>query len=71
MSDVHKLSVRAALDALGSGEAGLPAAEARARLESHGRNELKVTGDTPEIVKFLRQFRIVLVGECFIRIEAG
>ncbi|MCR9151354.1 MAG: HAD-IC family P-type ATPase [Rhodobacteraceae bacterium] len=57
MSDVHKLSVRAALDALGSGEAGLTGAEARARLETHGRNELKVTGDTPEIVKFLRQFR--------------
>ena len=42
---------------LGSGRDGLPDGEARERYRRLGPNELRVRQETPEFVKFLRQFR--------------
>lgn len=42
---------------LGSSADGLSVREAAERLEQFGRNELRVRKATPEIVRFLRQFR--------------
>jgi len=58
----HGLTVGAALDALGSDpHRGLGDAEARARLEKHGRNELTAGKPVPAWRKFVAQFTDVLV----------
>jgi sodium/potassium-transporting ATPase subunit alpha len=57
MADHHTGSLKAALDALGTDAEGLSSGEAAARLGRHGTNELKVAKDTPEILKFLLQFK--------------
>ncbi len=57
MSEVHKLPLADLYRELESGEHGLSSAEAGARLARYGPNELRVRHDTPEIVKFLRQFK--------------
>ncbi|MEM6462628.1 MAG: HAD-IC family P-type ATPase [Pseudomonadota bacterium] len=57
MANWHSMSLTSALDALKSSHGGLTHHEARLRLERHGSNELKVTKDTPELVKFLMQFK--------------
>ena len=45
------------MEALRSSPDGLTIQEARGRLVHIGRNELKVSKDTPELVKFLMQFK--------------
>jgi Ca2+-transporting ATPase len=58
----YRQPVEAVLSALGTdGRAGLSAAEARERLERHGRNELHAEKKTPGWKRFLAQFRDVLV----------
>src|SRR6185503_12404978 len=58
----HRHSVEAVVAALASdAERGLGQAEARARLERHGRNELTAERPVPAWRKFLGQFRDVLV----------
>src|SRR5690349_19778218 len=50
------------VDELGTdAQSGLTAAEARARLERHGRNELAVEPPVPAWRRFLAQFQDVLV----------
>ena len=53
----HLRPLEALIDDLGSSEAGLSSEEAARRLARHGRNALQVGRQTPEIVKFLRQFK--------------
>jgi sodium/potassium-transporting ATPase subunit alpha len=65
----HRQSLEALYEDLRSGEAGLTVVEAEARLARFGANELRVRKDTPEIVKFLREFRnffaiLLIVGGC-------
>jgi sodium/potassium-transporting ATPase subunit alpha len=55
--DHHLMPLHRLYETLGTGEDGLSSAEAAGRLARLGPNELKVKGETPEIVKFLRQFR--------------
>ncbi len=57
MDEVHKGSLRHALERLEATEQGLTETEVRKRLESFGPNELKVSKDTPELLKFLLQFK--------------
>jgi Ca2+-transporting ATPase len=58
----HRLSVEAVLAAQASdARSGLSAEEARARLDRFGRNELSVETAVPAWLKFLAQFRDVLV----------
>ena len=57
MTEHHKGALSAALSALDTNAQGLSQAEAEARLERFGRNELEVRKDRSEIVKFLLQFR--------------
>ena len=57
MHDSHRRPLDEHFAELGSGEAGLTRAEAKARLDRFGPNELRVRKDIPEIVKFLREFR--------------
>ncbi|MFT5742349.1 MAG: sodium/potassium-transporting ATPase subunit alpha [Paracoccaceae bacterium] len=57
MADYHTKPLWDVLDDFGSSADGLSTAEAKARLERGGANELKVSKDTPEIVKFLLQFK--------------
>ena len=57
MADYHKKSLADVMAELDSSPDGLPASEAEARLHRVGPNELKVSKDTPEIVKFLLQFK--------------
>jgi len=57
MADYHTGSLADALADLDSSPDGLTTQETRTRLERHGANELKVSKDTPEIVKFLLQFK--------------
>src|SRR6056297_4021435 len=53
----HSKPLTGVLDDLDSAPEGLSNAEAEARLGRFGRNELKVGKDTPQIVKFLLQFK--------------
>jgi Ca2+-transporting ATPase len=58
----YRLPVEDVLAGLGTdGRGGLSDAEARARLERYGRNELATEPPVPEWRKFLAQFRDVLV----------
>ena len=56
MSSWHTQPLASVLDTLDSGPEGLTDAAAKKRLDEVGRNELKVSKDTSEIVKFLFQF---------------
>ena len=55
--DYHLIPLARLYETLGTREGGLSSADARERLARFGPNELKVRADTPEFVKFLRQFR--------------
>ncbi len=57
MADWHTGSLARVLEDLRSATDGLTSDEAQSRLEHYGRNELRVSKDTPEIVKFLLQFK--------------
>lgn len=57
MSEFHKLSISNLFQQLESSGQGLSEPEAQRRLQTHGRNELRVRGDVPEVVKFLLQFK--------------
>ena len=57
MSSAHELPLAALEAGLGSSPCGLTEDEAARRLQDHGANELRVHQDTPEIVKFLLQFK--------------
>ena len=57
MADYHTRSLTDVLEELDSTREGLTTDEAKNRLERYGANELKVSKDTPEIVKFLQQFK--------------
>ena len=58
----HRVPVDAVLSALATdGRTGLSGADARARLERHGRNELQAKPRTPAWKRFLAQFKSVLV----------
>ena len=57
MADIHTGSLRHALDTLETSETGLTGTEVRTRLETFGPNELKVSRQTPELLKFLLQFK--------------
>src|SRR5512147_436612 len=58
----YQQSVDAVLGSLGAdARRGLSKAEARARLERYGRNELTAEAPVPAWVKFLAQFKDVLV----------
>lgn len=57
MATYHQQSLSAVFDELESSAEGLSTTEATARLETRGRNELKIGKETPEIVKFLLQFK--------------
>jgi Ca2+-transporting ATPase len=61
-SDWHALTAKLAVERLGtSAHAGLPAAEAAARLARHGPNEVSTTRGTPRWRCFLRQFHQPLI----------
>ena len=61
-TDFYRRPVDEVLAALGAdAQLGLSDAEARARLESHGRNELTAEKPVPPWRKFLAQFQDVLV----------
>ena len=65
--EFHRRPLDDVFKELGSSEAGLTGAEAAARLARVGLNELRVRRDTPEIVKYLREFKnffaiLLLVG---------
>lgn len=57
MLDCHKKSLLDVFRQLNSSADGLTTAEAKSRIAKHGPNELKVGKDTPEILKFLLQFK--------------
>lgn len=57
MAEYHRQSLADVLGELDTSSDGLTSDEAAARLERFGPNELKVGKDTPEIVKFLLQFK--------------
>ncbi|MDJ0820388.1 MAG: HAD-IC family P-type ATPase [Paracoccaceae bacterium] len=57
MAELHTGSLRQAMDVLETNENGLTETEARARLERFGTNELTVGKQTPELIKFLLQFK--------------
>lgn len=57
MADIHTGSLRHALATLETTGEGLAEAEAQARIARYGRNELKVGRETPELLKFLLQFK--------------
>jgi magnesium-transporting ATPase (P-type) len=68
----YRHSVEAVVAALASdAERGLGQAEARARLERHGRNELTAERPVPAWRKFLGQFRDVLVILLLIATKPG
>ncbi len=56
-SEHHVLPLPALFQALETSEAGLGGDEAASRVSRFGRNELQAGNPTPEIVKFLGQFR--------------
>jgi magnesium-transporting ATPase (P-type) len=57
----HDLSAQAALDALQAESTGLSAAEAAARLETHGPNRLPEPPRRSALLRFLLQFHNVLI----------
>jgi sodium/potassium-transporting ATPase subunit alpha len=57
LHDIQKGTIDEALGKLESRREGLGQSEAQARLDRVGRNELQVTKDRSELVKFLLQFR--------------
>ncbi|MFK7940647.1 MAG: cation-translocating P-type ATPase [Roseovarius sp.] len=57
MADYHKQSLENVLEHFDSSTEGLTSANAKARLEKYGKNELKIGKETPEILKFLLQFK--------------
>ncbi|MEE4188491.1 MAG: cation-transporting P-type ATPase, partial [Roseobacter sp.] len=57
MTSWHLKSLAGVLDDLDSTHGGLSSTDAKARLDKYGSNELKVGKETPEIVKFLLQFK--------------
>ncbi len=67
VTDQHKVALETLYHLLDSSGSGLTSVDAARRLEQHGANELHVRKETPEIVKFLRQFKnffalLLLVG---------
>jgi len=63
MGGEYQQQVKAVLDAFATdGLRGLATADARARLQQHGRNELDAEPPVPGWRKFLAQFKDVLVG---------
>ena len=74
MPDHHTAPLERVFADLGSAPDGLSGAEAARRLERCGRNELQVRQDTPEFVKFLRQFKnffaLLLIGGGALAIAA-
>lgn len=57
LSAPHKTTLDELFVHLGSSGHGLSGAEAESRLRTYGTNELRVRHATPEIIKFLRQFK--------------
>ena len=57
MAEYHTRSLADVMEEFGSTSEGLRTKEAKSRLERYGANELKVSKDTSEIVKFLLQFK--------------
>lgn len=57
LSIPHKTTLDELFVHLGSSGDGLSGAEAKSRLRKYGTNELRVRHATPEIIKFLRQFK--------------
>ena len=57
MAGYHIKSLKELLCDLNSTPDGLSSTEAAARLKTCGPNELRVGKETPELVKFLRQFK--------------
>ncbi|RFP89476.1 HAD family hydrolase [Rhodobacteraceae bacterium 63075] len=57
MSNWHEVPLEDALKSLDTSAVGLTEQDARARLERYGPNELHVSKETPEIIKFLLQFK--------------
>jgi len=57
VAEYHKQSLAEVLDQLDSSADGLTTAEAKSRLATYGSNELKIGKETPEILKFLLQFK--------------
>ncbi|WP_374680760.1 cation-transporting P-type ATPase, partial [Accumulibacter sp.] len=55
-ADQHRVTLEALQQRLHCTAEGLRSAEAKQRLVEFGSNELRVRKETPEIVKFLRQF---------------
>lgn len=56
MNDAHRIELSELAQRLNCDMGGLVGAEARRRLAAYGGNELQVRKETPEVVKFLRQF---------------
>ncbi|MGG7566798.1 HAD-IC family P-type ATPase [Rhodovulum sp. DZ06] len=61
MPDFHALDIRETLDALGADPGGLDAEEAAARLAAHGPNLLPAPPRPGALLRFLAQFRNVLI----------
>jgi len=57
LSVPHKTTLDELFVHLGTSADGLSGAEAESRLRTYGSNELRVRHTTPEIIKFLRQFK--------------
>lgn len=57
MADWHKISLKSVQEVLRTSPSGLTTDEAHERLVQGGKNELKISKDTSEIVKFLMQFK--------------
>ncbi|MBT3238919.1 MAG: HAD-IC family P-type ATPase, partial [Rhodospirillaceae bacterium] len=57
MTEPHKTSLDELFANLGSSPDGLTGEQVRDRLRAYGKNELRVRRATPEIIKFLRQFK--------------
>ena len=74
MAEYHKGHLDDTLAALQTHQGGLAEDDAKARLETHGRNELTVSKDTPELLKFLLQFKnffaILLIGGGMLALTA-
>lgn len=67
--DIHRRPLSELFHDIGGSEAGLTGAEAETRLRQFGLNELRVRKNTPEIVKFLREFKnffaiLLIAGGC-------
>jgi sodium/potassium-transporting ATPase subunit alpha len=57
ITEPHKTSLDELFANLGSSPDGLTGEQVRDRLRAYGKNELRVRRATPEIIKFLRQFK--------------